>query len=210
MSSLLHLWFLLFKWLFFPFVLASTWRMTWCASLTVRLMTSWTVWLKSRPLWSPPLYPQSSHHLCQTRRGTNSGSSTHPGSVLVFFFVLLLSGKKWLMRLFFAQAFSTSSWPRQAVCQSQVSSGVSRLVDLKEGSLQWSSSVSARLFTDIRESDLLLPVFPPVSCLRSTTSGLSTTCLSPCSFSSSSAPSWLISLMKEGKWRPKLTFIKRK
>lgn len=77
--------FFLLKWLilFPPFLLFSTWKMTWCASLTVRLMTSWTVSLKSRPLWSPPLYPQSSHHLCQTRRGTNSGFclSNHPGSV---------------------------------------------------------------------------------------------------------------------------------
>lgn len=59
----------------YSLVLISTWRMTWCASSTIRLMTSWTVWLRSRPLWSPPLYLQSSHHLWQTRRGTNSGAA---------------------------------------------------------------------------------------------------------------------------------------
>lgn len=48
-------------------------------------------------------------------------------------------------------------------------------------------------------SNLLLLLFLPVSCLRWTTSGLSTTCLSPCSFSSSSVLWLLISLTKEGK-----------
>lgn len=55
------------------------------------------------------------------------------------------------------------------------------------------------MFLAFIQSNLLLLVFPPVSCLRWTTSGLSTTCLLPCSFSSSSVLWLLISLMKEGK-----------
>lgn len=59
---------------------------------------------------------------------------THPGSVFFFFSLAKMTDVT-----VFLQAFSTSSWPRQAVCQSQVPPGVSRLVDLKKQLLQCSS-----------------------------------------------------------------------
>lgn len=102
----------------------------------------------------------------------------------------------------FVQAFSASPRPRQALCQSQVPPGVSWLGDLRECLLQRSSedSLYECLFLDIIWwSNFLLHVLPPASCLRWTTSGLSITCLLPCSFSSSSVLWLLISLMKEGK-----------
>lgn len=79
--------------------------------------------------------------------------STHPRSG--FFF--LLSGKNDWCHCLFVQAFSTSSRPRQAVCQSQVPPGVSQLVHLKEQLLPFSLQKILSKMLDLRHQKFSPP-----------------------------------------------------
>lgn len=177
----------------------STLRMTWCVSWTVRSMTSWTVSSRSRPAWSLHLYLPSSHLWCPTRRKINSGAAWLQASGVreisgfiswLHLFFLAYSG----VTLFIFKAIPATSWPRQAFRQPQVPARVSYYI-------QSFDLINASMFLEgcFYRNLSQLCFCSVVSCLRSTTSGPSTTCSLLCSFYSSSVRWWLISLMKAGK-----------